>query len=65
MATSILGTTTYGMTMGLLGGTEEALYKGLACTLTAGLAWSIPLPALYILNSLSGSRLLASSTLND
>jgi hypothetical protein len=63
MATAILGTTTYGMTMGLLGGTEDVLYKGLACTLAAGLAWGIPLPALYILNSLSGSRLPASSTL--
>ena len=63
MATAILGTTTYGMTMGLLGGTGDVLYKGLACTLAAGLAWGIPLPALYILNSLSGSRLPASSTL--
>jgi hypothetical protein len=63
MATAILGTTTYGMTMGLLGGVSDVLYKGLACTLAAGLAWGIPLPALYILNSLSGSRLPASSTL--
>jgi hypothetical protein len=63
MATAILGTTTYGMTMGLLGNTGDVLYKGLACTLAAGLAWGIPLPALYILNSLSGSRLPASSTL--
>lgn len=63
MATAILGTTTYGMTMGLLGGTSDVLYKGLACTLAAGLAWGIPLPALYILNSLSGSRLPAASTL--
>jgi len=63
MATAILGATTYGMTMGLLGGTRDVLYKGLACTLAAGLAWGIPLPALYILNSLSGSRLPASSTL--
>lgn len=47
------------------GGTEDVLYKGLACTLAAGLAWNIPLPALHILNSLSGSRLPASSTLND
>ena len=39
------------------------LYKGFICTLAAGLAWAIPLPALYILNSLSGSRLAASSTL--
>jgi hypothetical protein len=61
--TAVLGTTCYGMTMGLLGGTADVLYKGLACTLAAGLAWGIPLPALYILNSLSGSRLPASSTL--
>jgi hypothetical protein len=63
LATAILGTTTYGMTMGLLGGTANVLYKGLACTLAAGLAWGIALPALYILNSLAGSRLPASSTL--
>ncbi|WP_254508727.1 hypothetical protein [Anatilimnocola floriformis] len=63
LATAILGTTTYGMTMGLLGGTQDVLYKGLACTLAAGSAWGISLPALYILNSLSGSRLPASSTL--
>ena len=63
VATAMLGTTTYGMTMGLLGRTEDVLFKGLTCTLAAGLAWGIPLPALYILNSLSGSRLPASSTL--
>lgn len=62
-ATAILGTTTYGMTMGLLGGPADMVAKGLACTAAAGLAWSIPLPALYILNSLNGSRLPASSTL--
>src|SRR5262245_38966817 len=61
--TAVLGTTTYGMTMGLMGGSSEVLRKGLLCTLAAGLAWGIPLPALYILNSLSGSRLSASSTL--
>jgi hypothetical protein len=63
VATAILGTTTYGMTMGLLGSTGDVLYKGAACTLAAGLAWGIALPALYILNSLTGSRLPASSTL--
>jgi hypothetical protein len=62
-ATAILGTTTYGMTMGLLGKPGLIFYKGGVCTLAAGLAWSLPLPALYILNSLSGSRLSASSTL--
>ena len=63
VATAMLGTTTYGMTMGLLGQAEDVLFKGLTCTMAAGLAWGIPLPALYILNSLSGSRLPASSTL--
>ena len=62
IATAILGTATYGMTMGLLGQTGDVVYKGLSCTLAAGLAWGIPLPALYILNSLSGSRLPISST---
>jgi hypothetical protein len=63
LLTAIAGTTTYGMTMGLLGGPGDILFKGFICTLAAGLAWAIPLPALYILNSFSGSRLSASSTL--
>ncbi len=63
LATAIAGTTTYGMTMGLMGGAGDIAYKSFVCTLSAGLAWAIPLPALYILNSLSGSRLPASSTL--
>ena len=62
-ATAILGTLTYGLTMGLLGGPADMLFKALACTAAAGLAWAIPLPALYILNSLDGSRLPAGSTL--
>jgi hypothetical protein len=61
-ATAILGTTTYGLTMGLLGGPADMFYKAFACTLAAGLAWSIPLPALYILNCLDGSKLRLSST---
>jgi hypothetical protein len=61
--TAILGTTTYGMTMGLLGTADDVLAKSVKLTFAAGVAWAIPLPALYILNSLSGSRLKASSTL--
>lgn len=63
VATAIAGTTTYGMTMGILGSTSTLFYKAFACTTAAGLAWAISLPTLYILNSLSGSRLRASSTL--
>src|SRR5437868_4861091 len=60
--TAIVGTTTYGMIMGILGGVHEMLLDGQRCTLAAGIAWSLPLPALYVLNSLSGSRLRASTT---
>ena len=60
--TAIIGTTTYGMIMGLLGGPERMFAGGLYCTLAAGIAWGVALPALYILNSLSGSRLRASTT---
>lgn len=62
-ATAIFGTLSYGMTMGIHGGVATILTKGLGLTIAAGLAWAIPLPALYILNSLGGSRLRASTTL--
>jgi hypothetical protein len=61
--TAILGTTTYGLTMGLLAGPREILLDALRCTTAAGLAWGIALPSLYIFNSLSGSRLKPSTTL--
>lgn len=61
--TAIFGTFTYGMTMGIHAGLGAILSKGVLLTLAAGLAWAIPLPALYILNSLGGSRLRASTTL--
>jgi hypothetical protein len=60
--TAIVGTTTYGIVMGILGGPAEMLLDGLRFTAAAGIAWSLPLPALYILNSLTGSRLRASTT---
>ena len=41
LATAIVGTTTYGMTMGLLGGAGDIAFKGFICTLAAGLAWAI------------------------
>ena len=60
--TAIAGTTTYGLILGLTGGTAEMFRCAAAFTLAAGVAWSLPLPALYILNSLAGSRLRASTT---
>jgi hypothetical protein len=61
--TAVLGTSTYGLTMGLLGGPGTILLDAVRCTLAAGLAWGIALPSLYIFNSLTGSRLKASTTL--
>jgi hypothetical protein len=60
--TAIIGTTTYGMAMGILGGGPRMFEFGVKLTVAAGIAWSLPLPALYILNSLAGSRLRASTT---
>jgi hypothetical protein len=61
--TAIAGTTVYGMTMGTLGGAGRMVQSGMSCTLAAGIAWALPLPALYILNSVTGSRLRPSTTL--
>lgn len=60
--TAIAGTTIYGLILGLNGGAREMFRCGGAFTLAAGTAWGLPLPALYILNSLTGSRLRASTT---
>jgi hypothetical protein len=60
--TAIAGTMTYGLVMGLVGGPQEMILDGLRFTAAAGIAWSLPLPALYILNSLAGSRLRPSTT---
>lgn len=60
--TAIVGTTAYGLIMGLLDGPHIMLVSGIRCTAAAGLAWSLPLPALYVLNSIAGSRLRPSTT---
>jgi hypothetical protein len=59
--TAIAGTTTYGLVMGVLGGPARMFECSLSCTVAAGLGWSLPLPALYILNSMTGSRLRPST----
>ena len=61
--TAVLGTTMYGMTMGIGWGPAAMVGKATLLTVAAGLAWAVPLPALYVLNSLAGSRLRASTTL--
>jgi hypothetical protein len=62
-ATALLGTATYGLVMGLAGNAPGAFGSSALLTVAAGLAWVIPLPGLYVLNSLTGSRLSAASTL--
>src|SRR5262245_27783366 len=61
--TAVLGATVYGMTMGIGGGPWAIGAKAALLTLAAGLAWAIPLPALYVLGSLAGGRVRASTTL--
>ena len=60
--TAVAGTLSYGLTLGILGGPREMFRCAAAHTAAAGIAWSLPLPALYVLNSLTGSRLRASTT---
>ena len=60
--TAVAGTLSYGLTLGILGGPGRMAHCALACTAAAGIGWGLPLPALYVLNSLSGSRLRASTT---
>jgi hypothetical protein len=60
--TAVAGTLSYGLTLGVLGGPGRMAASALACTAAAGIGWGLPLPALYVLNSLSGSRLRASTT---
>lgn len=60
---AVLGTMSYGLTLGLPSGATGMLSKAILLTMAAGLAWAIPLPALYILHSFGGSRLRASTTL--
>jgi hypothetical protein len=62
-AAAVLGTMSYGMTLGLSAGAAGMASKAILLTAAAGLAWAIPLPALYILHSFGGSRLRASTTL--
>src|SRR5882724_237779 len=55
--TAVLCTAAYGITMGLHQGPEAMITKGMVAPFAAGLAWLITLPTLYIINSLSGSKL--------
>ncbi|MBJ6762020.1 hypothetical protein JGU66_14695 [Myxococcaceae bacterium JPH2] len=63
VATAIVGVALYGMVMRLHEGWGGMLLGAVKAPVAAGLAWTVALPALYILNSALGSRLDASTTL--
>jgi hypothetical protein len=63
LTTAVLGLAVYGLTMGLNKGLPGMGLGALRAPLAAGAAWTLALPALYILNSAGGSKLDGSTTL--
>lgn len=59
---AVLGLAVYGLVMGMPAGPGAMLTTAVRAPLAAGLAWTIALPALYIVNTALGSRLDASTT---
>jgi hypothetical protein len=62
IANAVLGLAAYGLVMGMHAGPRAMLSTAVRAPLSAGLAWTIALPALYIVNAALGSRLDASTT---
>lgn len=63
LANAVLGIAAYGLVMRLHEGWGGMLEGMLKAPVAAGLAWTLALPALYIINSTLGSKLDASTTL--
>ncbi len=63
LGTAAVSVAAYGMTMHMHRGPIGMLEGALLMPLAAGIAWTIAFPALYIINSILGSRLDFSSTL--
>ena len=61
-ANAVLGLAAYGLTMGLHRGAQGMLQAALRAPIAAGAGWTIALPALYIINTVLGSRLDARTT---
>ncbi|MFU8804923.1 MAG: hypothetical protein ACNA8W_14005 [Bradymonadaceae bacterium] len=62
LVNAVAGTAVYGLVMHMHRGPEGMLEGALLMPLAAGIAWTITLPALYIINSVFGSRLDFTST---
>ena len=61
-ANAVLGLAAYGLTMGLHRGAQGMLSTAIRAPIAAGAGWTIALPALYIINTVLGSRLDARTT---
>ncbi len=62
LGSAVLGIAAYGLVMRMHEGWAGMLAGALKATVAAGLAWTLALPALYILNSTLGSKLDLSTT---
>ncbi|MFZ5468744.1 MAG: hypothetical protein ACOZIN_04825 [Myxococcota bacterium] len=63
LVNAVAGLAAYGLSMGLSGGVWTMLEGAWKAPLAAGIAWTVALPALYIINGALGSKLDASTTL--
>ncbi len=63
LANAAIGLGAYGLTMGIHAGGAAMLESAFRAPLSAGIAWTMALPALYIINSANGSKLDLSTTL--
>jgi hypothetical protein len=59
---AVLGLAGYGLTMGMHKDALQMLISAAKAPLAAGTAWAVALPALYVVNSATGSKLDASTT---
>ncbi len=62
LGNAVLGLAAYGLTIGFPEGASGMLAAAAKAPIAAGLAWTLALPALYILGSALGSRLDAPTT---
>jgi hypothetical protein len=63
LVNAVVGLAAYGLTMRMHAGAGPMLLSAVHAPLAAGAAWTIALPALYIINSALGSKLDFSTTL--
>lgn len=63
LATAVFGIAVYGLTMGMHEGPAGMLGRAFTAPLAAGLAWTLALPALFIIDSALGSKLELSTAL--